>query len=146
MLPRPPRSTRTYTLFPYTTLFRSDVDHADSLQRAGPEARIEQVQDRMFDAADILVDRQPASDHRRVERPVGGRAREAQEIPGGLDEGVERVGLAQSLPAARRAASGVSRPVAQRPADSGVGKEGVKPCRTRWARLLQKKNQTNNTK
>src|SRR3546814_12756059 len=24
MLPRPPRSTRTYTLFPYTTLFRSD--------------------------------------------------------------------------------------------------------------------------
>src|SRR3546814_3088784 len=79
MLPRPPRSTRTYTLFPYTTLFRSDVDHADSLQRAGPEARIEQVQDRMFDAADILVDRQPARDHRRVERPVGGRARERSE-------------------------------------------------------------------
>src|SRR3546814_6395956 len=25
MIPRPPRSTRTYTLFPYTTLFRSDV-------------------------------------------------------------------------------------------------------------------------
>src|SRR3546814_12484015 len=26
MLRRPPRSTRTDTLFPYTTLFRSDVD------------------------------------------------------------------------------------------------------------------------
>src|SRR3546814_2031393 len=26
MIPRPPRSTRTYTLFPYTTLFRSRVD------------------------------------------------------------------------------------------------------------------------
>src|SRR6059058_4896988 len=25
MIPRPPRSTRRYTLFPYTTLFRSDV-------------------------------------------------------------------------------------------------------------------------
>src|SRR3546814_15599879 len=25
MLRRPPRSTRTYTLFPYTTLFRSDL-------------------------------------------------------------------------------------------------------------------------
>src|SRR3546814_2808076 len=25
MIRRPPRSTRTYTLFPYTTLFRSDV-------------------------------------------------------------------------------------------------------------------------
>src|SRR3546814_9146833 len=26
MIPRPPRSTRTDTLFPYTTLFRSNVD------------------------------------------------------------------------------------------------------------------------
>src|SRR3546814_4859906 len=26
MIRRPPRSTRTYTLFPYTTLFRSNVD------------------------------------------------------------------------------------------------------------------------
>src|SRR3546814_16940686 len=25
MLPRPPRPTRTYTLFPYTSLFRSDL-------------------------------------------------------------------------------------------------------------------------
>src|SRR3546814_10999223 len=35
MIRRPPRSTRTYTLFPYTTLFRSNVpgqdeDHAGS--------------------------------------------------------------------------------------------------------------------
>src|SRR3546814_19554500 len=31
MTPRPPRSTRTDTLFPYTTLFRSDViDHSTS--------------------------------------------------------------------------------------------------------------------
>src|SRR3546814_16288101 len=28
MLRRPPRSTRTYTLFPYTTLFRSQAEHA----------------------------------------------------------------------------------------------------------------------
>src|SRR3546814_10249791 len=27
MIRRPPRSTRTDTLFPYTTLFRSDVEH-----------------------------------------------------------------------------------------------------------------------
>src|SRR3546814_13522419 len=26
MIRRPPRSTRTYTLFPYTTLFRSEAD------------------------------------------------------------------------------------------------------------------------
>src|SRR3546814_7256575 len=30
---RPPRSTRTDTLFPYTTLFRSDDPHALGLQR-----------------------------------------------------------------------------------------------------------------
>src|SRR3546814_1494855 len=37
---RPPRSTRTYTLFPYTTLFRSDVALADQVievDRAAPE-------------------------------------------------------------------------------------------------------------
>src|SRR3546814_824061 len=31
MIPRPPRSTRTYTLFPYTTLFRSAVVAPDLL-------------------------------------------------------------------------------------------------------------------
>src|SRR3546814_10088905 len=29
MIRRPPRSTRTDTLFPYTTLFRSTIGHAD---------------------------------------------------------------------------------------------------------------------
>ena len=38
-----------------------DVEPADPLQRAGPEAGVEQVQDRMLDPADILPDRQPAS-------------------------------------------------------------------------------------
>src|SRR3546814_5670867 len=33
MIPRPPRYTRTYTLFPYTTLFRSVDEHAR--QRGG---------------------------------------------------------------------------------------------------------------
>src|SRR3546814_17896788 len=31
MIRRPPRSTRTYTLFPYTTLFRSAEDMLDGL-------------------------------------------------------------------------------------------------------------------
>src|SRR3546814_2905399 len=33
MIRRPPRSTRTDTLFPYTTLFRSHVDGDDRCQR-----------------------------------------------------------------------------------------------------------------
>src|SRR3546814_9950038 len=32
MIRRPPRSTRTYTLFPYTTLFRSPVDQYEGAQ------------------------------------------------------------------------------------------------------------------
>src|SRR3546814_20334733 len=51
MIRRPPRSTRTDTLFPYTTLFRSDGFNApkrgDELS-AGPNARIyalESIQD-----------------------------------------------------------------------------------------------------
>src|SRR3546814_12694437 len=42
MIRRPPRSTRTYTLFPYTTLFRSQMAEALSpkLLRAGIERAI----------------------------------------------------------------------------------------------------------
>ena len=43
------------------------------LHGAGEEARIEQVQDRVLDAADILVDRQPA--HPRFPGPSGDRSR-----------------------------------------------------------------------
>src|SRR3546814_8485441 len=37
MIRRPPRSTRTYTLFPYTTLFRSpqDFHRPDDLRKRG---------------------------------------------------------------------------------------------------------------
>src|SRR3546814_18168115 len=48
MILRPPRSTRTDTLFPYTTLFRSialDISSADSIAAAASE----------IEAADILV-------------------------------------------------------------------------------------------
>src|SRR3546814_8195188 len=37
MIRRPPRSTRTDTLFPYTTLFRSGRHQCEIWQRAGPE-------------------------------------------------------------------------------------------------------------
>src|SRR3546814_3153234 len=39
MLPRPPRSTRTYTLFPYTTLFRSTNENQTGTEAEflGPE-------------------------------------------------------------------------------------------------------------
>ena len=39
-------------------------------QRAGEEAGVEQMQDRVLDAADILVDRQPVFDGGQVGRRV----------------------------------------------------------------------------
>src|SRR3546814_18493966 len=35
MIRRPPRSTRTDTLFPYTTLFRSGIVHPDDFEGGG---------------------------------------------------------------------------------------------------------------
>ena len=66
------------------------------------EAEIQQVQDRVLDAADVLVDRQP------VVRPFVdqvGRARRgvARVVPARLHEGVEGVGLALGRAAALRA-------------------------------------------
>src|SRR3546814_2040460 len=51
MIRRPPRSTRTDTLFPYTTLFRScgDLVHRDA-DAAGSGHRRERVGDLMFPA------------------------------------------------------------------------------------------------
>src|SRR3546814_13119720 len=37
---RPPRSTRTDTLFPYTTLFRSDAVEDREIDRLGPASRV----------------------------------------------------------------------------------------------------------
>src|SRR3546814_10953801 len=42
MIRRPPRSTRTDTLFPYTTLFRSDAHRRDAGQRHGGYVRRQQ--------------------------------------------------------------------------------------------------------
>ena len=76
---------------------------AGLLHRAGEEARIEEVQDRVLDAADILVDGQPVIDDARHRRRLRVRRGEAREIPGRVDEGVHGVGLAQRRAAALRA-------------------------------------------
>src|SRR3546814_9350017 len=45
MIRRPPRSTRTDTLFPYTTLFRSPVVRARRLPSLGQTDRLRQVRE-----------------------------------------------------------------------------------------------------
>src|SRR3546814_15963755 len=72
MIRRPTRSTRTYTLFPYTTLFRSLALRA----RAGVERRlvgrgVEQVRivpERRLRAVAVV---DVENDHRDARRPVG---------------------------------------------------------------------------
>src|SRR3546814_2541878 len=93
MIRRPPESTRTYTLFPYTTLFRSVVVDRDlrqqaDLHRAGEAAQIE-VEPRAVGrgAADLVeLDRQDL--HRTVEfGPVLGQvAGELAELLDVLDQ------------------------------------------------------------
>src|SRR3546814_3377565 len=59
MIRRPPRSTRTDTLFPYTTLFRRVLFRsrltADALQRAVPD-RVEQAADQSVTSSVTPVD------------------------------------------------------------------------------------------
>ena len=57
-------------------------------QGAADEAGVEQVQDRVLDPADILVDRQPFVGGGAGDRFGRGRIGEAGEIPAGIDEGV----------------------------------------------------------
>src|SRR3546814_7974710 len=58
MILRPPRSTRTDTLFPYTTLFRSQVARVEpevDLQRGGREEGVEMAD--ASAAAGVVVER-----------------------------------------------------------------------------------------
>ena len=81
-----------------------DADVAGRLHRAGEEAAIEQMQNRVLDAADILIDRHQAiDDRRRGRRVLVPRIGEAREVPRRVDEGVHRVGFALRLAAALRA-------------------------------------------
>ena len=57
------------------------VDQADMGQCPGPEPGVEQVQDRVLDPADVLLDRQPLLDHFRIERLIRRLAGKTQEIP-----------------------------------------------------------------
>ena len=81
-----------------------DGDHLGVVKGLHEEARIEQVQDRVLDAADVLVDRHPVVNLGLVEgqRLVVGVG-VAQEVPRRIDEGIHGVGFATGRLAAARA-------------------------------------------
>src|SRR5277367_961947 len=77
------------------------LDEAEVAHHLRPEARIAEVQDRVLDAADVLIDGEPVFCSFRIEWTlVVLRARVAVEVPRRIDEGVHRVCLAARWAAA----------------------------------------------
>src|SRR3546814_20152304 len=113
MTRRRPRSTRTDTLFPYTTLFRSPLR---PIIREGPAVEVQYVP-----PAHRPPDAEPAGAAKGVEQHVR-RAGDGIEVDLGA---VVQQGLGDDFDQA--AAHGLSSE------DRRVGEECVSPCRSRWA-------------
>src|SRR3546814_20948062 len=104
MIRRPPRSTRTDTLFPYTTLFRSDI-----VEGAVPAERRPLLDREAVDEPTLALKVPPDNHHL-----------EAVDLD--VDEGGEEEY------AGRHRLHGVRRAEERR-----VGKECVSTCRSRWS-------------
>src|SRR3546814_13443098 len=117
MIRRPPRSTRTDTLFPYTTLFRSD--QFDDL--VGIHRLLRGDRDRGGDATEFLqryvLGEQPAQHLRQRGERQRLRRQRGDQMLGAFLEAVE-----------------------QRSEERRVGKECVSTCRSRWSTYHYKKN------
>src|SRR3546814_14679385 len=111
MIRRPPRSTRTDTLFPYTTLFRSRRGYARAGERVLPDDTA------IFIAVGGKLARGIAGDDRALCR--GGRG--APDNAGEFD----RAGLGPADRAVGR--------IERRSEERRVGKECVSTCRLRWS-------------
>ena len=80
-----------------------DIEVPGLVHGAGEEARIQKMQNRVLDAADILIDRQPfVRSLGRRRRGFVPRIGEAGEVPGRIDEGIHRVGFAPRVAGALR--------------------------------------------
>src|SRR3546814_11497645 len=113
MIRRPPRSTRTDTLFPYTTLFRSLQLHCKPRVIIAPALRSDEA-DLSLRGRQRVVPQQ--SFHPAVvvgRREIGGKARQQPVLVVG-----------------RQCAAYPGRP---RSEERRVGKECVSTCRSRWS-------------
>src|SRR3546814_19578126 len=112
MIPPPPRSTRTDTLFPYTTLFRSDEDrfHAPLLRSESSRTIVRGAsakREARKDMPDVRVDAPKGT--------VGKRTRNGQQYRNSLGSASRRGAALHALPAlSDRAAAAVRRRPRQR--------------------------------
>src|SRR3546814_17220444 len=124
MLLRPPRSTRTDTLFPYTTLFRSRGPRGSrAIRAAAPRPRA---------AAPPKLHTCPTRARTRA-APGADRTRCSWQLP---PETVEQRGDLVGVGEARRVAAVFDARVRRirRSAESRVGTECVCTCESRWLR------------
>src|SRR3546814_19116789 len=124
MIRRPPRSTRTDTLFPYTTLFRSleEKEHDDEDEHHRLDQRAHYFIDRLADEQGGVVRNRPIYIGREGLRQLS-HAR--------LDSlgGRQCVGAGGHLD--RQGRDGLA--VQFRSEERRVGKEGVSTCRSGWS-------------
>src|SRR3546814_19124772 len=109
---RPPRSTRTYPLFPYTTLFRSKI--AGDFEAAGADQRVDPV---LLAFVHETVRRHPFDATRR---------RDVEQLHVWAIVGLVVV-VVRARPLAKKAIPGL------RSEERRVGKECVSTCRSRWS-------------
>src|SRR3546814_14461861 len=124
MIRRPPRSTRTDTLFPYTTLFRSTSSSRISVMRAAACSR-----------RGSTASRTSAASCRASRR---GCATPSAPRPSTTSTSTRRRRSAISAPAARPGRNARSE-------ERRVGKEGVSKVRFRWSPYHKKKKKKKKT-
>src|SRR3546814_18293293 len=128
MIRRPPRSTRTDTLFPYTTLFRSEeIGGRDAVRAAGDFAAVA-----VGDARSRLRDDDAAAGAAFGAAADGATAANLAGLVDG-DRAIVRIDANVDLPVI-----GIFRSEERR-----VGKECVIPCRSRWHQFHYKNNKLN---
>src|SRR3546814_3625749 len=96
MLRRPPRSTRTDTLFPYTTLFRAhDLGDAGALQGVDVGTGVQRRGRQLVAAAVARQEPQPLAVQLAAQQRIGGRAEgRLDAAPPGVAEALDLVDAA----------------------------------------------------
>src|SRR3546814_13483844 len=129
MIRRPPRSTRTDTLFPYTTLFRSGYKAVDSMVPVGRGQRELIIGDRQTGKTALAIDaiiNQKTSGVKCIYVAIGQKASSIASVVRKLEE---NGAMAYTTVVAASASEAAALPY--RSEERRVGKGGVSTCRSR---------------
>src|SRR3546814_15301581 len=124
MLRRPPRASRTDTLFPYTTLFRSAIPTGELTVVTGPSGS---------GKSSLVFDTLYAEGQRRYVETFSAYARQfLDRMDKPAVDKVEGVPPAIAIDQTNPVRSSRSTVGTMRPEERPVGKECVSKCRSRW--------------